>query len=77
MNTEDVVYRHDIGGYTYVYDKHGLIHVYESINIEDPTNQCIKSVKCFCKTKKEFDLEVLYIHSSEKYRNIDLDQDIG
>jgi len=77
MNAEDIVYRHNVGGYSYIYDQYGFIHVYESSNIEDPTNQCIKSVKCACKTKKEFDLEVLYIHSSEKYKNIDLDQDIG
>jgi hypothetical protein len=77
MNKEDIVYRHNVNGYVYVYDRYGFIHVYDNNNIEDPTVQCIKSVKCTCSSKKDFDLEVLYIHSSEKYKNINLDEDIS
>lgn len=75
IKQEDIVFRHKVGGYTYIYDNVGFIHAYDTDNVSEPGAQSITSVKCLCKTKKDFELEILYIHSSDKFKNLSLEDE--
>jgi len=64
MKTEDIVYKQRVGGYVYIYDNNGIIHVYDNDNVEDKNTQCLYSVQNKCNSKKEFELEIIYIHAN-------------
>jgi hypothetical protein len=75
MKQDQVVYKHRIGSYVYVYDALGFIHVFDSDNVEDTTTQCLKTYKCHCKNKKDFEMEVLYLHSHNGFDTLTIDVD--
>lgn len=64
MKQSEIVYKHKLGSYVYIYDNIGFIHILDGDNVEDPNTQCLGTLKCVCKTKKEFEMEVLYLHSN-------------
>lgn len=75
MKQEEVVFKRKVNTYVYVYDNLGFIHVFDSENIEEPTTQCLKTYKCQCNTKKDFELEVLYLSASGPFDSIIEDED--
>lgn len=65
MNLQDVLFQAKMSGYLFVYDRAGFISVFDNPNIvlkEDQTAQCIYRHQADCKTKKEFELEIIFVH---------------
>ena len=63
MKAEDIIYKTKAKGYTYVYDITGFISVYDVDNVEDLSAQAIHIVKATCKSKKDFETEIIHIQS--------------
>jgi len=61
MTTEDIIYQQKLGGYIYIYDKSGFITVYEQFVITEEKNNFIYSCKADCKSRKDFEMELIFI----------------
>lgn len=51
----NILYTTTQRGYTFEYDDLNFINVYDS------DRNCVKFCKCVCKSKKDFEVEVLYL----------------
>ena len=65
MKAEDIVYKTRVKGYTYVYDVTGFISVFDTDLIEDVSVQAVHSTRAVCKSKKDFETEIIYIQSCQ------------
>ena len=63
MKIEEVVYQAKSNGYFFVQDINGFINVYDTEDIfkENADIQCIYRSKCDCKSKRDFDCEIIYL----------------
>jgi hypothetical protein len=65
MKADLIKYSAIVSGYTYVYDINGFINVFDKslpdVVIDDNNVQSIYTSKVNCNTKKDFELEIIYI----------------
>lgn len=65
MKADQIVYKAFVNGYTYIYDKTGFISVfdkpYAEIIMEESDAQCVYTSQVECKSKKDFELEIIYV----------------
>lgn len=57
----DIIYHAKVNGYYYVYDTTGFISVYDEMPVENKTVNCLYSSKVDCVSKRDFEMELIYV----------------
>jgi len=66
MKAEEIVYNTTVSGYTVIYDKSEFISVFDGtlteITAPNSSIQCVLRILSPCKTKKDFEMEIIYVN---------------
>jgi hypothetical protein len=66
MDPKDIVYRAKMSGYLFVYDRSGFVSVFDNPDLtfqsESENAQCIFRQQALCKSKKDFEMEIIFVH---------------
>jgi hypothetical protein len=60
INKEDIVFEAKVSGYYFYYDGN-FISMYDEQAIDNKNANCVSRLRTNCKTKKDFELETIYM----------------
>jgi hypothetical protein len=63
IDLQDIIYQAKVSGYYFYYDGN-FINVYDEDVVTNKSAQCVLRVKADCSSKKDFEIETVYILNS-------------